>query len=248
MSGPHERDTLHGPRAVVLLSGGLDSATVLAIARAEHLACHCICFDYGQRHHWELPCAQRVAQQLGAASIRTIKLDLRSIGGSALTTDDIAVPKDAFSAAGEVPVTYVPARNLIFLSIACGLAEVVGARDVFIGVSAVDFSGYPDCRPEFIESFESTVNLATRIGAASPGPALRIRTPLVAMSKAETILAGSRLGVDYSLTHSCYDPVVSPGDSAHAPIVLACGHCDSCALRRRGFAEARVSDPTRYAP
>jgi 7-cyano-7-deazaguanine synthase len=217
----------------VLLSGGLDSATVLAMAQAEGFACFAISFDYGQRHRFELAAARRVAAAHGAAQHRILRLDLRAIGGSALT-DDIDVPKgEAGREIGdEIPVTYVPARNLVFLSLAAAYAEVVGARDVFIGVNAVDYSGYPDCRPEFIESFERTVNLATRAGADGRG--LKIRAPLSGMNKREIIRAGLGLGVDYSLTHSCYDP---------AEDGRACGRCDSCVLRRRGFEEAGAVDP-----
>ncbi|MGP1273412.1 MAG: 7-cyano-7-deazaguanine synthase QueC [Phycisphaerales bacterium] len=228
----------HGRSAIVLLSGGLDSATVLAMAVAERVACHTVAFDYGQRHRHELRAAAEVADAFGALSHRVIGLDLRAIGGSALT-DDIAVPKDRAedAIAADIPVTYVPARNLVFLSLAAGLAEVVGAQEVHIGVNAVDYSGYPDCRRAFIDAFESAANLATRAGVE--GAPIRVVTPLVELTKAEIIRRGVALGVDYGMTHSCYDP----GDSG-----LACGRCDSCALRRRGFAEAGVADPTRYAP
>lgn len=222
------------PRCVVLLSGGLDSAVCLAAARAEGRAAHALSFDYGQRHRHELHAAERVAASLGAASWRTLSLDLRAIGGSALTAD-IEVPKNRPEAPTEIPVTYVPARNLVFLSLAAGLAEVLEAGEVYIGVNAVDYSGYPDCRPEFIGSFERTVALATRAGVQGAGP--RVRCPLASLSKARIIELGTTLGVDFSLTHSCYDPV---GD-------LACGACDSCRIRARGFAEAGVPDPTRYA-
>lgn len=236
------------PPAIVLLSGGLDSATVLAIARQQGFACHALVFDYGQRHRHELDAADRVAAALGAASLTRLAIDLRAFGGSALTDVHLAVPKDRDDAsiAHGIPITYVPARNLIFLSFAAAAAEVRSARDIFIGVNAIDYSGYPDCREEFIRSFEETANLATRAGvehaaaAAGGDPFLRIRAPLAHMTKADIIRAGTRLGVDYSLTHSCYDPI-SRGD------VLACGHCDSCLLRAKGFAEAGVPDPTRYA-
>lgn len=221
-------------RAVVLLSGGLDSATVLAAARREGRDCTCLCFDYGQRHRHELAAARRVAQQLGAGEPVVMPLNLRAFGGSALT-DDIDVPKAGTSAG--IPVTYVPARNLVFLSIASALAEVREAGEIWIGVNAVDYSGYPDCRPEFIASFEQTVNLATRAGVS--GSALRVRAPLVNLSKADIIRLGTQLGVDYALTHSCYDPDEQG---------RACGRCDSCELRRRGFEEAGVPDPTEYAP
>ncbi|MCL4221062.1 MAG: 7-cyano-7-deazaguanine synthase QueC [Phycisphaerales bacterium] len=221
-------------RAVVLLSGGLDSATVLALARGEGRLCHCLCFDYGQRHRHELQAARRVAAAQGVEAPVEMPLNLRVFGGSALT-DDIEVPR-----AGEsegIPVTYVPARNLVFLSLAAALAEVVDAAEIWIGVNAIDYSGYPDCRPAFIEAFERAANLATRAGVC--GRPVRVRAPLIALSKAEIIRRGAALGVDYALTHSCYDP-----DERGR----ACGRCDSCVLRRRGFAEAGVPDPTVYAP
>jgi 7-cyano-7-deazaguanine synthase len=221
------------PRCVVLLSGGLDSAVCLAAARADGRETHALSFDYGQRHRHELRGAERVAASFGVASWRTLALDLRAIGGSALTAD-IDVPKNRPDSGAEVPVTYVPARNLVFLSLAAGLAEVLEAREIYIGVNAVDYSGYPDCRPEFIESFERTVALATRAGVQGAG--VRVRCPLASLSKARIIELGARLGVDFSLTHSCYDPV---GE-------LSCGSCDSCHIRARGFAEAGVPDPTRY--
>jgi 7-cyano-7-deazaguanine synthase len=224
-------------RAVVLLSGGLDSATALAVALREGYTCHALSFDYGQRHRFELQAASRIAAALGAAEHRVVGLDLRAIGGSALT-DDIDVPRAGSEDAAvnsRIPVTYVPARNLVFLSLAAGYAEVVGAQDLYIGVNAVDYSGYPDCRPEFIESFEQTVNLGTRAGVE--GRTLKVNVPLSGMSKAEIIRLGVSLGVDYSLTHSCYDPSENGA---------ACGRCDSCSIRRRGFAEAGVEDVTRY--
>ena len=221
-------------RAVVLLSGGLDSAVTLAHARALGRECHAISFDYGQRHRIELDAARRIAAQIGAADHRVITLDLRAIGGSALTAP-IEVPKGG-SDSGAIPATYVPARNLVFLSIALGLAEVVGARELFIGANAVDYSGYPDCRPSFIESFERTANLATKDGVE--GRPFRVCAPLIDMTKAQIIRRGHELGVDLSLTTSCYDP-----DASGA----ACGRCDSCRIRGRGFAEARIPDPTRYA-
>lgn len=232
--------------AVVLLSGGLDSATALAAARRDGFRSITLAIDYGQRHRVELAAAELVSKQLGAAEHRLVKLDLRTIGGSALTSD-IAVPKGRSERAiGEgVPITYVPARNLIFLSIATGLAEVIGARDIFVGVNAIDYSGYPDCRPQFIESFARTANLGTQVGTdanAGKGSGFSIRTPLSALGKADIIRLGVQLGVDYSLTTSCYDP---RSDSSLVPI--ACGSCDSCQLRRRGFAEAQVPDPTRYS-
>ncbi|MBN8597291.1 MAG: 7-cyano-7-deazaguanine synthase QueC [Planctomycetes bacterium] len=241
-SAPNPKNRL----AVVLLSGGLDSATALAAARRDGFQAITLAIDYGQRHRVELDAAALVSRQLGAIEHRLVTLDLRAIGGSALTAD-IAVPKNrSEKAIGDgVPITYVPARNLIFLSIATGLAEVVGARDVFVGVNAIDYSGYPDCRPEFIESFARTANLGTRAGTdaiAGKGGGFSIRSPLAALGKAEIIRLGMKLGVDYSLTTSCYDP-----RSDSSPIPIACGTCDSCQLRRRGFAEAGVPDPTRYS-
>lgn len=224
--------------AVVLLSGGLDSAVVLACAKRDGFAAHCISFDYGQRHRHELVAAGEVAHAGGAQSHITVKLDLRSIGGSALTSDAIDVPKTA-SAKDEIPVTYVPARNLTFLSLALGYAEVKGARAIYIGVNAVDYSGYPDCRPAFIRSFETTANLATKAGVEGGG--FEVRTPLIELTKAQIIKLGAELGVDFSLTHSCYDPVFVAGTT------LACGRCDSCRIRADGFASAGVVDPTRYA-
>lgn len=223
--------------AVVLLSGGLDSATCLAIARAEGRPCFALTFDYGQRHRHELAAAAAVARQLSARECRVIRIDLRAIGGSALTAD-IDVPKDRAADDAQIPITYVPARNLTFLALAVGYAETLGTRDIFIGVNAVDYSGYPDCRPEFIRSFELAANLATKAGVeAAPGQGFRIHTPLIALSKADIIRRGTELGVDYAMTSSCYDP-----DSGG----LACGRCDSCRLRREGFASAAVPDPTRY--
>lgn len=228
------------PPAIVLLSGGLDSATALAIARSRGFACHCLGFDYGQRHAVELRAAALVATQLGAADLRTVRVDLRAVGGSALTSE-IAVPKDrsAHDLSHGIPVTYVPARNLIFLSIAAGLAETVGAADLFIGVNAVDYSGYPDCRRPFIDAFEKAAGLGTKAG--DEGRPFTVHTPLVAMTKAQIIRTGVELGVDYSLTTSCYDPKLAPDG---AP--LACGHCDSCQIRIAGFRDAGVPDPTRY--
>ena len=217
-------------RAVVLLSGGLDSATVLAIARAEGYACHALTFDYGQRHRVELERAERVAQALGAAEHHTARLDIGWMGGSALTDQNLAVPKAG--AVGGIPITYVPARNTVFLSIALGWAEVLGACDLFIGANALDYSGYPDCRPEFIAAFEQLANLATRAGVE--GQRFRVHAPLLQLSKAEIIRRGLALGVDYGLTTSCYDP-----DAAGHP----CGACDSCRIRARGFAEAGAADP-----
>ena len=227
---------MENPRpAAVLLSGGLDSATVLAIALSEEYRCHCLTIDYGQRHRIELGAARRVAEALGAASHRVVALDLRAIGGSALT-DDVEVPKDRDLTDHQVPATYVPARNTIFLALLLGLAEVNNARDLFIGANAVDYSGYPDCRPEFLRAFEALADVAT-VAGAERGVRFRIHAPLLHLSKAEIIRRGAELGLDYSLTHSCYDPTVEG---------VACGHCDSCVLRRRGFADAGVPDPTRY--
>jgi 7-cyano-7-deazaguanine synthase len=223
-------------KAIVLVSGGLDSATVLAIARSEGYTTHALSFRYGQRHAIELDAAAEVARALGAAEHRVADVDLRWIGGSALTAD-IEVPKDRPLAemGREIPITYVPARNALFLCHALAWAEVLGARDLFAGMNALDYSGYPDCRPEFLRAFEDMANLGTRAGAE--GARFRVHAPLIAMSKAEIIRTGVALGVDYGLTHSCYDPIGS----------LACGRCDSCALRKKGFAEAGVPDPTRYA-
>lgn len=220
------------PDAVILLSGGLDSATVLAIAKAEGYALNAISFDYGQRHRAELEAAKRVAAAAGVARHVVIQLDLRAIGGSALT-GDIPVPKDALGG-DAIPVTYVPARNTVFLSLALGWAEVLGAHDLFLGVNALDYSGYPDCRPAFVEAFERLANVATKDGVE--GRPFRVHAPLIEMTKAEIIRRGLALGVDYGLTRSCYDPA---GD-------LACGHCDSCLLRRRAFDEVGRPDPIAY--
>jgi 7-cyano-7-deazaguanine synthase len=224
-----------GESAVVLLSGGLDSATCLAIARSEGLAAHALTVDYGQRHRFELEQAARVAKAQGAASHRVVRIDLRAVGGSALTAE-VAVPKDRIED-GSVPVTYVPARNTVFLGVALGLAEVTGARAIFIGANAVDYSGYPDCRPAFLEKFSELAQVATVAGLQ--GARFSIRAPLLKLSKAEIIQQGTALGVDYGLTLSCYDP---------DGLGRACGHCDSCRLRAKGFSEARVPDPTVYAP
>ena len=228
--------------AVVLLSGGLDSATVLAMARASGMTCHTLAFDYGQRHRHELTAATRVAAAMGAATHRTLRIDLRDIGGSALTAEiDVPKHRTASAMSADIPVTYVPSRNIIFLSMASALAEVLEAGAIFLGVNAIDYSGYPDCRPEFIEAFQRVLHVGTKAGAE--GRPLRIHAPILHMTKAEIIRAGTALGVDYGLTHSCYDPVDSgEGDSR------ACGACDSCLLRREGFAAAGVPDPTRYAP
>ena len=223
------------PRAVVLVSGGLDSATVLAIARSEGYDCYALSFDYGQRHSSELASARRVASAMGAVEHRVMQLDLRLFGGSALTDTDIEVPVVDDGAEEGIPVTYVPARNTIFLSMAMAWAEVLQADNIFIGVNAVDYSGYPDCRPEFIRAFETMANLATRAGVE--GHHLCIRTPLIHLSKAEIIQLGLRQGVDYGLTVSCY---------AADEQGRACGECDSCRLRRKGFEEAGIEDPTQY--
>jgi 7-cyano-7-deazaguanine synthase len=224
-------------RAVVLLSGGLDSATVLAVARREGFACHALSIAYGQRHAVELAAARRVASALGVAEHREMHLDLRALGGSALTAD-VAMPVDRSEGemASGIPITYVPARNTIFLSLALAYAEVIGAFDLFIGVNSVDYSGYPDCRPEFIEAFRAVADLATKAGVE--GGHFAIHTPLISLSKADIIRLGASLGVDYGLTHSCYDP--TPGGAA-------CGRCDSCRIRAAGFVAAGVPDPTRYA-
>ncbi|MHB8473622.1 MAG: 7-cyano-7-deazaguanine synthase QueC [Gammaproteobacteria bacterium] len=220
------------PKAVVLVSGGLDSATVLAMARAQGYDCHALSFDYGQRHRIELEAAQRIAVALGAVQHKTIRIDLAGMGGSALTDSAIAVPEQA--SAG-IPVTYVPARNTVFLSLALAWAEVLGAWDIFIGVNAVDYSGYPDCRPDYIAAFARLADLATRAGVE--GGHFRIHTPLIELSKAEIIQAGTQLGVDYAQTLSCYAPDTQG---------RACGRCDSCRLRAAGFQAAGIADPTPY--
>ena len=246
-NGMTEPETEPGPpRAVVLLSGGIDSATAAAIAVREGFEVHAISFDYTQRHKVELDAAARVAESLGIARRLVFPIDLRSIGGSALT-DAIDVPKnrDEEAMSSEIPVTYVPARNLIFLSIATAWAETLGAADLYCGVNAIDYSGYPDCRPEFIDSFNQTANLATRLGVEQrsgvrgpSGKPIHVHTPLADMSKADIVRTATTLGVDLGLTHSCYDP---------SPEGLACGACDSCVLRRNGFNDAGVKDPTQYA-
>jgi 7-cyano-7-deazaguanine synthase len=221
-------------KAVILLSGGLDSATVLAIARSELRQCHALSIVYGQRHEVEMEAAKRIAKTYGVEEHVIENLDLRIFGASALTAD-IDVPKDAVGAPG-IPITYVPARNTIFLALALGFAEARGAREIWLGVNAVDFSGYPDCRPEFLDAFQHVILQGTRSGIEQGEP--RLVAPLISMSKADIIRKGLTLGVDYSMTHSCYDP------SADG---IACGHCDSCLLRSRGFEEAGVPDPTHYA-
>lgn len=221
--------------AVVLLSGGLDSATAAAVARRDGFAVHALSVDYGQRHAIELEAARAVAADLGVADHRVVRVDLRAIGGSALT-DDIAVPKNADPGSPLIPPTYVPARNSLLLSLALGFAEVVGASDIFIGVNALDYSGYPDCRPEFIRAFERLANVATKAGAS--GGSFTIHAPLMDLTKADIIRLGTGLGVNYANTTSCYDPDARG---------RACGECDSCQLRLRGFTEAGLSDPIAYA-
>lgn len=218
--------------AVVLLSGGLDSAVTLAIARAEGFACHCLSVDYGQRHRAELHAAETVARSLGVVAHKVLRVDLAAIGGSALTDSDIAVPEDP---ADGIPVTYVPARNTILLSLGLAWAEVLGAADLFIGANAVDYSGYPDCRPEYLHAYEVMANLATR--AAVEGRSFTLHRPLVYLTKAEIVRRGMDLGVDFGATVSCYQA---------SPEGLACGRCDACRLRRAGFEAARLPDPTRY--
>jgi len=223
----------HARKAVVLLSGGLDSATCLAIARDEGYACYGLSFDYGQRHRSELAFAASLAAAAGLAGYKVIPVDMRGIGGSALTDDAIAVPEEASEG---IPVTYVPARNTVFLAYALGWAEVLSAEAIFIGVNALDYSGYPDCRPAFIEAFQAMANLATKQGVE--GDTITIKTPLIHLTKAEIIAKGSALGVDYSKTVSCYQA----DDQGRA-----CGRCDSCRLRRKGFTDAGIADPTVYA-
>lgn len=224
-------------KAVVLLSGGLDSATVLAIARSEGFECYCLSFSYGQRHDCELAASRKVFDALGGKEYKIVNIDLRAFGGSALT-DDIDVPKAGDNGAASesnIPVTYVPARNIIFLSYALGFAEVNECSDIFLGVNAVDYSGYPDCRAEFINAFQVMANLGTKAGVEGNG--FTIQTPIIDLSKADIIRKGVELGVDYGLTHSCYNP---------SPEGLSCGACDSCVLRIAGFNEAGVADPTKY--
>lgn len=223
------------PKAVVLLSGGLDSATALALARADGYECYTLSIDYGQRHRAELRAAEHLAAVLGSKEHRCVRLELGSFGGSALTDEAIAVPDAAPTVGTDIPVTYVPARNTVFLAVALGWAEVIGASDIFIAVNAVDYSGYPDCRPAFIEAFQQLVQVATRAGVE--GKAIRIQAPLMDWSKAEIVRAGTRLGVPYEQTTSCYQP-----DSEGR----ACGVCDACVLRREGFSAAGIADPTRY--
>jgi len=223
------------PAAVVLLSGGLDSTTALAVARSQGFSCYALTVKYGQLHEVELEAARRVAQVLGAADHRIVAVDLAPLAASALTTRGVAVPKDRslaeIGAPGDVPATYVPARNTVLLALALAWAESLGARDLFVGVNVLDASGYPDCRPEFVRAFEALAQVATRAGG------FRVHAPLIELTKAQIIARGMQLGVDYAITHSCYDPIEG----------RACGRCDACALRRKGFAEAGVPDPTRYA-
>ena len=225
-------------KAVVLLSGGLDSATVLAIATAEGYEAYALSFQYGQRHAWELECARAVALSLGTKEHRTATIDLRAFGSSALTAEiDVPKGRSAEEMGSGIPVTYVPARNTIFLSFALAWAEVLGCSDIFLGVNALDYSGYPDCRPEYIAAFERMANLATKAGAEGR-QSLRIHTPLIALTKAEIIQKGMELGVDYGLTSSCYDP---------SPTGKPCDQCDSCVLRQKGFRENGLADPLHYA-
>lgn len=224
-------------KAVILLSGGLDSATTAVIARSEGYDCFGLTFKYGQRHSVELDAAKRVADAVGLIEHRVVEIDLAAFGGSALTDSNIEVPKDRDIDTADIPITYVPARNTIFLSYALAWAEVLGAFDIFIGVNATDYSGYPDCRPEFVAAFQNMANLAIAASVQDKGK-ITIHTPIIQMSKAEIIRTGTKLGLDYSLTHSCYDP-----DSD----ARACGKCDSCKLRAKGFNEANIPDPTQYS-
>lgn len=227
-------------KAVLLLSGGLDSTTTFAIAKSQGFSVYALSFAYGQRHEYELSAARKIAEKMGVAEHRVITIDLGGFGGSALTEAGLAVPKDrsADSISHGIPITYVPARNTVFLSFALAYAEVLKAYDIFIGVNALDYSGYPDCRPEFIKSFEQTANLATAYGdGESGGKHITIHTPLIALTKAEIIRKGRELGVDYSLTTSCYDPATDG---------KACGHCDACQLRLKGFQENGMIDPASY--
>ena len=226
-------------KAVVLLSGGLDSATTLAIAKDQGFKCYAVTFLYGQRHHCEIEAAKKVAAYIGVSQHRFIEVDLGQLKGSALTDPNIPVPKDSpgLGKPSDIPVTYVPARNTIFLSYALALAEVIGAFDIFIGVNAMDYSGYPDCRPEFIQAFENLANLATAAGIKAKR-AYRINAPIINLTKAQIIETGTKLNLDYSLTHSCYDPDAKG---------RSCGHCDSCRLRLKGFEQANLKDPIEYA-
>ena len=234
----HSAVTVQRPKAVILLSGGLDSTTVLACALRDGFEAHAMTFRYGQRHVTEIDAARRIARRTGVREHRIVDVDLRAFGGSALTSDlPVPADRDLAHGDGEIPITYVPARNTIFLSFALAWAEVLGASDIFIGVNALDYSGYPDCRPEYIRAYETMANLATRAGVEGT-QRLRIRTPLLDLTKRQIVELGLSLGVDYAATVSCYDP---------APDGAACGHCDACQLRLRGFREAGVPDPARYA-
>ena len=225
-------------KAVVLLSGGLDSATVGAVARQQGYRLYCLSFDYGQRHQCELEAADKVAQSLSAVHHLILRLDLNRIGGSSLTDRNLEVPRNQVGSSGqEIPITYVPARNTIFIAHAVAWAETLEARDIFLGVNAVDYSGYPDCRPDFIQAMERAVNLGTKLGVEEDDRYFRLHAPLIKLSKHEIIQLGTRLGVDYGLTHSCYDP-----DARGRP----CGQCDSCCLRLQGFAAAGLEDPLAY--
>lgn len=234
MKTSDQQKSTYSPKGVILLSGGLDSTTTLAIAKSLGYDCYCLSFNYGQRQHQELQQAKRIAQSFHVCHHLVLNLDLDTIGGSALT-DDLEVPKGRSLNDNTIPITYVPARNIIFLSHAIAWAEVLGSSDIFIGVNAVDYSGYPDCRPEFIEAFTKMANIGT--GSGNKGQQFTIHTPLIHLSKKEIILKGIKLGVDYSKTHSCYDP----GNG------LACGRCDACRLRLKGFAEAGIEDPIQYS-
>lgn len=228
---------LKTPKAIVLLSGGLDSATTLAMAKNDGYDCYAMTFRYGQRHACEIDAAKRVAGAMGVVEHRFVDINLAALGGSALTDMHIDVPKDRTDMTGDIPITYVPARNTIFLSYALAWAEVLGAWDIYIGVNATDYSGYPDCRPEFVAAFETMANLATAAAVEGKGKCT-IHTPIIEMTKARIIQTGTKIGVDYALTHSCYDPT---------PEGNPCGHCDSCQLRLKGFAEAGLVDPVEYA-
>ncbi len=229
---------MSGKKAVILLSGGLDSATVGAIARQQGYRLYCLSFDYGQRHYCELKAADRVARSLSAVRHLTLRLDLNLIGGSSLTDQNLAVPRNSVSVdESEIPVTYVPARNTIFIAHAVAWAETLEARDIFLGVNAIDYSGYPDCRPDFIQAMQRAVNLGTKLGVNEKAPYFRLHTPLIRLHKYEIIQLGIKLGVDYGLTHSCYDP-----DDQGRP----CGQCDSCCLRLQGFSAAGLDDPLDY--
>ena len=232
-----EQSMTEGKAAVVLLSGGLDSATTAALARQQGYRVYALSVDYGQRHRFELESASNVAKSLNVVEHKVVSIDLAALGGSALT-DDIEVPKgrDEEEMSSEIPVTYVPARNTVMLSLALGFAEVIGAADIFVGVNAVDYSGYPDCRPQFIDAFEQLANLATK-ASTEDGVQLRVHAPLIKMTKAEIIKCGTELGVDYGLTHTCY----APDEEG-----ISCGQCDACLLRQKGFAEAGMSDPIQY--